>query len=164
MGVWCKLQTASQLSANDMKKPNLSSLVKASLLGLTLVLAACGGTDPNDSVPAVTQATCKIKANWNKVQIGHSVSSVLGILGQPNQVTATNASTTYTYEACRIFHVLVTKDDPATEANETETLYRLMSGSVVFTGGYVSAIGSPKYDDTETVIRELTDAEVLAYK
>ena len=148
-----------------MKKPTLSSLAKATLLSLTLALVACGGSDPNDSVASVAQATCKIKSNWTKVQIGHSVSSVLSILGQPNQITSTTTSNTYTYEACRIFYVLLTKDDlSTTEVDETETIYRLMPGSVTFTGGYVSAINSPKYDDTETVIRELTEAEVLAYK
>lgn len=147
-----------------MKKPTPRSLANATLLSLTLALAACGGSDPNDSLASVTQATCKIKSNWTKVQIGHSVSSVLSILGQPNQITSSTTSTTYTYEACRIFYVLVTKDDPSTtEVNETETIYRLMPGSVTFTGGYASAIASPKYDDTETVIRELSDAEVLAY-
>ena len=147
-----------------MKKPTPRSFVNATLLSLTLALGACGGSDPNDSLASVTQATCKIKSNWTKVQIGHSVSSVLSILGQPNQITSTSASTTYTYEGCRIFYVLVTKDDPTTDVNETETIYRLMPGSVTFTGGYASAIASPKYDDSETVIRELTEAEVLAYK
>lgn len=134
-------------------------------LALATLLVSCGGTDPNDTATPAKLATCKILSNWNLVQIGYSVENVVKILGQPNQVTATTSSKTYTYEDCRIFFVEKTPDDSTTPENEFVGTYILKSGTVTFTGGtggYVSAINAPESE--ETFIHELTTAEVLAFR
>lgn len=120
-------------------------------LGASLVLASCGGDNPNETTSASDNPTCKSTANWAKISKGLTESKVLSILGSPKQISSTSTSKTFTYEKCRGFYVYKEKDDPATPLiNEREQSKEILyiGGVVVFSlanNGYVASFTSPGF-------------------
>lgn len=119
-------------------------------LGSSLVLASCGGDNPNETTSASDNPTCKSTANWAKISKGLTESKVLSILGNPKQISSNGSSKTYTYEKCRGFYVYKEKDDPATLQNERDLSAELLflGGVVVFNlanNGYVASFTSPGF-------------------
>ncbi len=124
-------------------------------LGASLVLASCGGDNPNETTSASDNPTCRSSANWAKISKGLTESKVLSILGSPKQISSNGTSKTFTYERCRGFYVYKVKDDPATPLiNESEkskeTIY--YEGIVIFgsaNNGLVVSFTSPPHPTEE---------------
>lgn len=124
-------------------------------LGASLVLAGCGGDNPNETTSASDNPTCRSSANWAKISKGLTESKVLSILGSPKQIASTGTSKTFTYERCRGFFVYKAKDDPATplineREKSRETIY--YEGIVIFgpaINGFVVSFTSPPHPTEE---------------
>lgn len=125
-------------------------------LGASLVLASCGGDNPNESTPDSANPTCTRAANWAKISTGLTESKVIAILGNPRQVSSTSTSKTFTFESCRVFVVETTPDDPKTPEDEQVKKEIHIGGVVVFgsaKNGYVASFTSPGVP-TETILSQ----------
>jgi hypothetical protein len=114
----------------------------ATTLMAAAVLVACNGATGSDITSGgATQnarATCSSLANWQSVGIGMSSDQVQARLGVPSKITTSQSDTTYSYEACRGFKILVTEAIPATATTPAvDATY-----STTLTGGTVSISGA----------------------